>query len=237
MPSIFLSSTFKDLQDERNFFINKIGAEINKFTLENYGENYYFRDLRLGVENIEEDFQTINACLYYLKNDAPPNPYVAIIGDNLGWVPKKETIKDAINNLSDEDGDLKKVLKESSGKSITNIEIDYAAFGNGDIANSEKYRKRTLFIFKSKETPFGQPELKELKKCIETDFANQIIYMDDYGETPLDNDKFKSAILKKLKTIIDENKKNIKPSKRQKKEKSTKTIWSLKPTDLLVEVI
>jgi len=204
MPSIFISSTFKDLQDERNFFINKISAEINKFTLKNYGDNYYFRDLRLGVENIEEDFQTINACLYYLKNDAPPNPYIAIIGDNLGWVPKKETIEDAINNLSDENGDLKKVLndvlEESSGKSITNIEIDYAAFGKGDPGNSEKYKKRTLFIFKSKEE-HGDPSLKRLKDDIKKEFPDSIIYMDDY-ENPLENKKFKNAVLKKMKTII-----------------------------------
>ena len=62
MPNIFISSTFEDLNDIRNYISRNIRTALNDFAAM-YGEEYTFTDLRLGVENKERVSETICECL------------------------------------------------------------------------------------------------------------------------------------------------------------------------------
>lgn len=205
--SIFISSTFRDLNEERDFIRDKIGARLYEYTTENYGIGYDFMDLRIGVENAKNKGQTIDACLSVLKESAPPNPFIVIIGDSWGRAPDTEALNCAIEELDDEDSDIKGYLENVRDnkliRSYTSLEIDYGAFGLGaPEEDREKYKKRTLFIFKTRATQDNDENIAKLKERIEADFPGQIIYMDKYGKSPLKSKRFENAVFNKLKTII-----------------------------------
>lgn len=205
--SIFISSTFKDLNEERDFIRDKIGARLYEYTTENYGIGYDFMDLRIGVENAKNKGQTIGACLSVLKESAPPNPFIVIIGDSWGREPDTEALNCAIEELDDEDSDIKGYLENVRDnkliRSYTSLEIDYGAFGLGaPEEDREKYKKRTLFIFKTRAIQDNDENIAKLKERIEADFPGQIIYMDKYGKSPLKSKRFENAVFNKLKTII-----------------------------------
>lgn len=216
MPNIFISSTFKDLNAERDFIKYEIGTELNKFTEKEYATTYDFIDLRLGIEDTPDFAETINACLYHLKKAAPLHPFIVIIGDKYGTTPSAEDISKAHNSVDDED--IKKCLKSANGKSVTNIEIEYGALGIGNPKQCDSFKKRTIFIFKTKNTDKNDPKLKTLKKVIEKNFENQIIYMDDYGKEPLKNQEFKDEIVAKLINILKNSDiKNLTPDEKERK--------------------
>ena len=56
MKSVFISSTFKDMQAERDLLQRTVFPRLRKALME-YGENVNFLDLRWGVDtlNLSED--------------------------------------------------------------------------------------------------------------------------------------------------------------------------------------
>ena len=207
--SIFISSTFKDLAKERGFITSRINERLKKHTRK-YAVTYNFVDLSVGVENVKNNGETIQKCLSKLKESAPPSPFIVIVGDRWGKVSDKEALQYAIELLDDEDEDIKSYLKNirGKGKSNTALEIYYGAFGLGaSEEDREKYKKRTLFIFKKKANSKDNVKITKLKEEIEKEFPNQIIYMDDldrYGKNPLESQSFEDDIFNYLTKIIDE---------------------------------
>lgn len=119
--SCFLSSTFNDMQSERDFFRSTLEDKIND-NLRNAGLFLEFIDLRWGVnvqteEESNHDKKVLRVCLNEIKNTKPF--FIVFLGERYGWIPKKEDVL----YISYENGGSE---EDFASKSITEIEINYA---------------------------------------------------------------------------------------------------------------
>ncbi len=183
MKHIFVSSTFRDMQAERDMVQERMIPKLRARARE-YGENVYAIDLRWGVDTTELDSdegarKVLSVCFDEIDRS---HPYMLIfVGDRYGWVPPEATIKTAVNSRS-EYFDM-----DNLDKSITALEIEYGAL-------SEKYADQkncvvcmrldhSLHLMPAEERKIyedTEPEavrrLRELKHKLEDAFGNRIIY-------------------------------------------------------------
>ena len=124
--TIFISSTFLDMNAERDYIREKI-REL---------EATYFRerhillktiDLRWGVttQGIDEkdkESEILKVCFNEIKRSAPF--FIALLGERYGWIPPHEQIQIIMNSLDDDD---KEVLVDRTNESVTHLEIDLGA--------------------------------------------------------------------------------------------------------------
>ncbi len=155
MKRIFVSSTFKDMQNERDLFHTVITPKLNTYARE-YGESVSFCDLRWGVntgelESEEGARKVLSVCLNEIDRCKPY--MIVLLGDRYGWVPDKKLIKDA--------ADRKNFAIDDVERSVTALEIEYGALSD----NSQL--SRTLFYFREFEDSI--PE--EYKSINDTDAA------------------------------------------------------------------
>ena len=164
MKLVFVSSTFRDMQFERDALNTRVVPRINQF-LERYSETVHFGDLRWGVnttelESEESSKKVLKVCLDQIDDC---KPYMIIfIGERYGWIPSRDLLHSAA---------LLKGMDVSSIKedtSVTELEIEYGALLNPD------YEGRILFYFRN---PFDMSEMTEEQK------ANYI------SESPLHKEK------------------------------------------------
>ena len=137
MKSIFVSSTFRDMHEERDIIHERVLPELNEYALQ-YGESVSFCDLRWGVntENLESEegarkvlevcFDEIDRCKPYM---------LVILGERYGWIPEKELVWEMV-------GERKGIMLEDLEKSVTALEIEYGALKNREQLN------HTLFYFR-----------------------------------------------------------------------------------------
>lgn len=136
LKTIFVSSTFKDMQFERDAIHNKITPRLNE-KARLYGENVSFCDLRWGVntENLDEkesSLKVLSVCLNEIERCRPY--FVVILGDRYGFIPNSETISDATKR--------KNFKFDNEDCSITALEIEFGALSNAD------QMKHTFFYFR-----------------------------------------------------------------------------------------
>ena len=94
MKLVFVSSTFKDMQFERDA-LNTYVAPLVDAKLAKYGEAVYFGDLRWGVNTTELDSEesskkVLDVCLDEIDNCKPY--MIVIIGERYGWIPGAELL-------------------------------------------------------------------------------------------------------------------------------------------------
>ena len=97
MQSIFVSSTFRDMQSERDMLhLDVLPALIERAHA--YGESVDFIDLRWGVNtgDLEEEEgakKVLDVCLDEIER---ANPYMLIfLGERYGWIPDLSLLTDA----------------------------------------------------------------------------------------------------------------------------------------------
>lgn len=123
MKSIFISSTFKDMQAERDLLQRKVFPRLRK-ALAEYGEDVNFLDLRWGVDtlNLDEDESgklVLKVCIDSIDRCIPF--VIVFLGERYGWIPSRHII-DVTNDTR-----IEEIYEE--GMSVTNLEIQYGAFG------------------------------------------------------------------------------------------------------------
>ena len=165
MKTIFVSSTFRDMDLERDMIQQQVYPRLNKLARP-HGQSISFCDLRWGINT--DDLETeagsrkvLDVCLDEIDRCQPP--MVVILGDRYGWIPDGTLIQTAAAR--------KQLQLSSLRKSVTALEIEYGAL-SGD------RWKNTLFYFRSFEGPwpegFEQEDtehaalLKELKERIQS---------------------------------------------------------------------
>ena len=146
MKHIFVSSTFRDMHEERDIIHEKVLPELNEYALQ-YGESVSFCDLRWGVDT--EEFESeegarkvLSVCLDEIDRC---HPYMLVIlGERYGWIPDGETMREA--GLGRDGVDL-----EDLEKSVTALEIEYGSF------RDKEQLRHTLFYFRefAGEIPAG----------------------------------------------------------------------------------
>jgi len=124
MNKIFVSSTFRDMQAERDMVRDEVLPEL-KARARSYGEDIAIVDLRWGVdtsgmENDESTQRVLSVCFDEIDKC---HPYMLIfLGDRYGWVPEnKQIVQTAI--------DERKTVLDGLDleQSVTALEIEYGA--------------------------------------------------------------------------------------------------------------
>lgn len=160
--SCFLSSTFNDMQSERDYFRLTLEDKVNE-KLRTAGLFLEFVDLRWGVnvqteDEREYDKKVLNVCLGEIENAKPF--FIVFLGERYGWTPNSEDVLSVLYEL----GNLKDNFEN---KSITEIEISYAL-------NTYIDTKKCLFYFRN-PVDFGDDD-KARKKYVSTGEDFQRLY-------------------------------------------------------------
>ena len=143
MYTMFLSSTFNDMQKERDAFHEIILPRVNQL-MQKYAESFQLCDLRWGVDTSkvseEESAQKIlKVCFDSIEHSTPF--FVVMLGDRYGWVPPK--------NIESNVSSYGLVYHDQS---VTEMEIEYER-----IMSSNK-ECRALFFFRES---FPEAEMNE----------------------------------------------------------------------------
>ncbi len=134
---IFISSTFQDMQDERDYLITKVFPRLQAVAAKRY-VSVVPLDLRWGItENEANNGKVIEICLQEIENSHPF--FIGIIGNRYGWCPTLEELNKN-DFLKERWGEwLKKDIIE--GLSVTEIEMQYGVLRSKEKLNAYFYIK------------------------------------------------------------------------------------------------
>ena len=149
---IFLSSTFEDLQPERDYLITKVFPRLRDIARER-DVTLVPIDLRWGVNTSE----VIQTCFDEISNSRPF--FIGIIGQRYGWCPTSGDlhVNERLNELYGED--IKHYISE--GMSITEMEMQY-----GVLQLPEEAKEGTTAYFYIKDCEVCDSKLLRLRKRV-----------------------------------------------------------------------
>ena len=182
---IFISSTFLDMQNERDV-LNQDVFPVIKGALDQLGVDFTIVDLRWGITKEDQiKNNVIDLCLEEINHCKPY--FIGLIGNRYGWCP----------DHLEEDLLLKyPFIKDNQDKSVTEFEMLLGAL-------MSENRDRCFFYFKDKAlfdestSDHKDEELKDLKSRIQdTDIKN-------HRYTSFD--EFKELVLADLLKAIEED--------------------------------
>lgn len=152
---IFISSTFKDMQEERDELVSKVFPLLRKMAKERQVVLTEI-DLRWGItEEESKQSKVVQICLEEIEKSHPF--FIGLLGGRYGWIPGNEEVEwDKI--LPSEYQDVKEDIRQ--GKSMTEIEILHGALRNsrGGLA---------AFYLRDMEDTDVEPLQKQLRSGIE----------------------------------------------------------------------
>ena len=211
--SIFITSTFRDMQAERDH----LRAFVFPVLEERLRERFHHLetiDLRWGVESLEEgdlatrEMLVLKVCLNEIERARPF--LIAILGDRYGWIPPVESMHAAAVEAGFA-GDL-------TGKSVTELEVLYGVLEAGD------QRKRCWFYFRKSldyanmppevaaqycesytgddDSALKEENLKLLKKRLKTELSDRVrsyqVEWDKYNHKVIGLEKWGDQVLEDL---------------------------------------
>ena len=137
---IFISSTFADMQAERDYLRTHVFLELEE-RLRERRRNLEWVDLRMGVataslaEGEERELRVLKVCLAEVKRCRPF--LLVLLGDRYGWAPPPERVKAA----AAEEG----FAANLQGCSVTALEIDFGVLSDlGQQPRSYFYFRKPL---------------------------------------------------------------------------------------------
>ena len=121
---VFISSTFRDMQQERDYLIKFTFPKLRKIC-EERGVIWSEVDLRWGItdEQSAED-QVLPICFQEIDNCR--SFFIGILGERYGWIPEK--IDDSLLQRE-------QWIKEINGASVTEMEFCYGALNSPQLAD------------------------------------------------------------------------------------------------------
>ncbi|XP_063951363.1 uncharacterized protein LOC129253865 [Lytechinus pictus] len=137
---VFVSSTFRDFEEEREIIIKKVFREINRLCLDR-GAFFTYVDLRWGItEEQTKSGRTIEICLREIDKCRPY--FICLMGDRFGW-SQSEEIKDELLDLSfdtaiEEFKQFKWVDEYRFDSSVTQLEVVHGAIRPHDELKKDK---------------------------------------------------------------------------------------------------
>ncbi len=113
---VFISSTFRDMQDERDYLMKRTFPKLRKLAAER-DVTLTELDLRWGItEEESKSGKVVEICLREIENSIPF--FIGIIGNRYGWVPEK---KDLSENVIERFTDVNNYLERHL--SVTEMEM------------------------------------------------------------------------------------------------------------------
>ena len=181
MSSIFISSTFQDMQQERDVLQNSVLPRVKELA-KRYGKNIDLCDLRWGVNSSgmseeESTAKVLQVCFDEIDNARPF--FIAILGDRYGWVPDSKVVENSTMGRNIQTGDM-------LDKSVTEMEIIYGALKNADSSDARFYfreiKNKRKGLFLNPDIPKyyisgasdDKKRMRSLKEKIEKQFPHQV---------------------------------------------------------------
>jgi hypothetical protein len=160
---VFISSTFRDMKEEREILVKRVFPQLRKMCEERqvtWGEV----DLRWGItEEQKAEGKVLPICLEEIKRCRPY--FIGLLGERYGWIPG-EIPQDII--------DREPWLKEHLSHSVTELEILHGVLNNPDMA------EHAFFYFRDPQYLQNLPEDAD-----PSDFTSE----DEASRTKLNNIK------------------------------------------------
>ena len=140
---VFISSTFRDMQEERDILIKKVFPELRRRCRER-GVEFVEVDLRWGVtEEQTEHGEVLPVCLAEIDNCRPY--FVSLLGERYGWIPDR---------IAEDLLETQPWLAEHREHSVTALEILHG------VLNNPQMTQRAFFYFRDPRfiatVPFDQ---------------------------------------------------------------------------------
>ena len=111
---VFISSTFRDMQAERDILIKKVFPQLRKMC-EKRAVSWTEVDLRWGITTEEaSEGKVLPLCLAEIQRCRPY--FIGILGERYGWIPEQKEIPDDLL-------ETQPWLKECGEHSVTELEI------------------------------------------------------------------------------------------------------------------
>src|SRR5215831_8518314 len=156
---VFVSSTFRDMNAERDHLVTVVFPELRE-RLERMGLEFYDVDLRWGVPQLNIDHERANSWAYCKQWIQRTEPFfICLIGQRYGWIPSNEQILDG-------------AYSALSQMSITEMELRFALF-TGLKRRSFVYIRKTAVLRDAAPTNYrryveagAQNRLRMLKKLL-----------------------------------------------------------------------
>ena len=119
---VFISSTFQDMEKEREQLIKKVFPVLRKKAAQR-GVTLTELDLRWGITQEEsENGKVLEICLKEIDNSRPF--FIGLLGDRYGWCPSEEELEKN-HNIEEMFPWVRQAIAE--GKSVTEMEFLYGA--------------------------------------------------------------------------------------------------------------
>ena len=119
---VFISSTFQDMEKEREQLIKKVFPVLRKKAAQR-GVTLTELDLRWGITQEEsENGKVLEICLKEIDNSRPF--FIGLLGDRYGWCPTEEELEKN-HNIEELHPWVRQAIAE--GKSVTEMEFLYGA--------------------------------------------------------------------------------------------------------------
>lgn len=135
---VFISSTFVDMQAERNHLRTHVFPRLEE-ALRERRHQFEPIDLRIGVEVVslaseaERELMVLKVCLDEIERSRPF--LIVLLGDRYGWVPAPERMQAAAQEKGYGDG------LDVAGKSVTALEIEIG------LIQKDAAQRRRSFIY------------------------------------------------------------------------------------------
>ena len=162
---VFISSTFQDLQIEREYLIKKVLPQLQVEAAKRY-VSIIPLDLRWGITEEEaKSGKVLEICLKEIDKSYPY--FIGLIGNRYGWTPPVEEF-DQNPILREDYSWLRSDLEE--GMSVTEIEMQYAVLRRN--VNDDDVIGYFYFRKENNDSIVIYTKLAELKKKITTAHSN-----------------------------------------------------------------
>ena len=161
---IFISSTFKDMMQEREFLLKRIFPQLHRWCRERHIEMTEV-DLRWGITEQEaKEGKVIEICLSEIDKSRPF--FIGILGNRYGWVPDAAELNKQ-KRLFDSYPWIKADI--SNSLSITDIEMQYG------VLRSPQMQGKAFFYIKEQreyelleQTEEDEDKLNQLKTAVKS---------------------------------------------------------------------
>ena len=129
---VFISSTFMDMHNERDYLNTYIFPRIHEYCKERFIE-FYPIDLRWGItEQDSKNGLVMTTCLEAIDDSRPF--FIGILGSRYGWMPEDKDVNSLRISVDNRKSWVKSKIEEKA--SITEIEFEYGALNNEETAHA-----------------------------------------------------------------------------------------------------
>jgi tetratricopeptide (TPR) repeat protein len=138
---IFISSTFRDMQSERSYLVDKVFPTLKKYCSER-DVTLIELDLRWGItENDSKQGKVVEICLQEIDNTRPF--FIGLLGSRYGWAPSPEEMN---KNPQIPESYPWITSDLSDGLSITEIEMQYGVLRSEENINACFYLRSPKIV-------------------------------------------------------------------------------------------